>query len=138
MSFLLDTNVVSELRKPRCDENVRRWIAGADRNGLYTSVIVGGELRTGVERLRWHDPVQADRLDRWLVEVLDGFGPRVLQIDEEVADRWGRLNGTLGPFSHTDGLIAATAAVHGLTVVTRNVAHFERTGVPVVDPWLGP
>lgn len=138
MSFLLDTNVVSELRRPRCDANVRRWVAGTDNSQLHVSVVVIGELRAGVELLRRHDPAQAERLDGWLAEALTDFGPRILPVDREVADRWGLIDGTRGPLPTADALIAATALTHHLTVATRNVRDFERCGVPVVDPWSDP
>ncbi len=135
MSYLLDTNVVSELRRPRCDVNVRRWVASVDDSSLHISVIVIGELRAGVELLRRRDPIQAEGFDDWLAKVLTDFGSRVLPVDRAIADRWGVIDGTLGPLPTSDALIAATALTHDLTVATRNVRDFERTGVPVVNPW---
>lgn len=138
MSYLLDTNVVSELRKPHCDANVRNWASAVDDSSLHLPVIVIGELRAGVERLRRRDPVQASRFDAWLVAALSDFGSRILPVDRAVADRWGLIDGTLGPLPTPDALIAATALTYGLAVVTRNVRDFERTGVTVVNPWSDP
>ena len=135
MSFLLDTNVVSELRKgARADANVARWLAGVEDEELYTSVIVLGALRYGVERARRRDPRQAEALERWLDRVARRFGGRALPVDRRVADEWGRLNAP-DPLPTADALVAATAKVHGLTLATRNVRDIARTGVSYVDPF---
>lgn len=101
---------------------------------MYLSVVVIGELRQGIEGLRRRDPSSAAHLDRWLLELLQRHADRVLSVDAAVADRWGRIN-VPDPISAVDGLLAATALVHSLTLVTRNVRHVQRTGVRHVDPF---
>jgi toxin FitB len=133
--FLLDTNVVSELRKgSRADPGVMAWITAIDDANLFLSVLVTGELRQGVERLRLRDAVQAESLDRWLRGLNDDYAERLLPVDSRVADIWGRLNAP-DPISMVDGLLAATAIAHDLTFVTRNVKDIERTGVRFHDPF---
>jgi predicted nucleic acid-binding protein len=133
--FLLDTNVISELRKgSRADPGVVAWITPIDDADLFLSVVVSGELRQGVERLRLRDAVQAESLDRWLRALNDEYAERVLPVDSRVADLWGRLNAP-DPISAVDGLLAATAIVHDLTFVTRNVRDVERTGVRLHNPF---
>lgn len=135
--FLLDTNVVSELRKgPRANAGVAEWIGPIDDADLFLSVVVAGELRQGVERLRLRDPKQATHLDQWLQTLIDDYAERVLPVDGRVAEQWGRLNvPDLVPA--VDGLLAATAIVHGLTLVTRNVRDVERTGARILNPFSG-
>ena len=133
--FLLDTNVVSELRKgSRADAGLLAWIVPIDDTALFLSVLVVGELRQGVERLRLRDAPQAERLDRWLLTLVNDYADRILQIDLSVADLWGRMN-VPSPISAIDGLLAATAIVHDLTLVTRNVKDVERTGVRIHNPF---
>jgi predicted nucleic acid-binding protein len=135
MSFLVDTNVISELRKgPRAHARVRDWFGSVEDRALHLSVVVIGELRQGVEGLRRRDPSAAASLDRWLHELVQSYADRVLPIDAAIADRWGRLN-VPDPVSAVDGLLAATALVHSLTLVTRNVRHVRRTGVRHLDPF---
>lgn len=135
MRFLLDTNVVSELRKgARANEGVMAWMFSVDDSDLYLSVLVVGELRQGVERLRLRDASAAVQLDRWCSTLIDGYADRLLVVDAPIADLWGRLN-VPDPISSVDGLLAATAIVHGLTLVTRNVKHVERTGVQLHNPF---
>jgi predicted nucleic acid-binding protein len=135
MAFLLDTNVLSELRKgAKADANVRRWAATQLGQRHFVSVISLGEIRKGIERLRPKDPVQAEVLERWLGTLKRDFARDILPFTDEVADRWGRLTaGT--PLPVTDSLLAATALAHGLSVATRNVADFLPCGVPVVHPF---
>lgn len=136
MSFLLDTNIVSELRKGRrANSGVVDWFASVPPEDLFLSVLVAGELRQGVERLRLRDPAQAQRLERWLTELVSDYASRFLVVDAEVAALWGRLN-VPDPIAAIDGLLAATALVHGLTLVTRNVRDVERTGVSTLNPFL--
>jgi toxin FitB len=133
--FLLDTNVVSELRKgSRAHTALREWIAPIDDSGLFLSVVVVGELRQGVERLRLRDAPQAERLDRWLLALMNDYAERILQVDLRVADLWGRMN-VPNPISAVDGLLAATAIVHDLILVTRNVKDVERTGARIHNPF---
>jgi toxin FitB len=140
MSYLLDTNAISEWVKPRPDPGIAQWLDEVDEDRTYLSVITLGELRKGVDRLA--DGRRRARLDRWLAsELPDRFGGRMLPVDAAVADEWGRLlartenAGT--PVGGTDALVAATAKVHGLQVVTRNVGHFRDAGVGVLSPWHG-
>lgn len=135
MSWLIDTNVLSELRKgPRADPGVTQWFADVADDQLFTSVLVLGELRRGVELVRRRDDVAATSLERWLDEMVGRFPERVLPVDDAVADRWGRLN-VPNPVPAIDGLLAATALVHGMTLVTRNVADVASTGVAVHNPF---
>ena len=135
MSFLVDTNVLSELRKgPRANARVVDWFRSVDDAALHLSVLVIGELRQGVERLRRRDPPAAAKLDRWLHELIERHADRTLPVDAAVADRWGRLN-VPDPIPAVDGLLAATALVHSLTLVTRNVRDVQRTGVRHLDPF---
>jgi hypothetical protein len=134
VSWLLDTNIVSELRKgERADPGLRAWFAGADEAALFTSVLVVGELRRGIELLHRRDVPSALALEHWLAALTDGFADRILPVDRVVAEEWGRLN-VPDPVPTVDGLLAATARVHGLTLVTRNTRDVARTGVPLLDP----
>lgn len=134
MTYLLDTNVVSELRRPRPNNGVQTWLESVAADATYLSVLVLGEVRQGVERLRRRDPRQSSLLEEWLASLEEAFSDRVLVIDSTVAHAWGRLSGD-DPLPPIDGLLAATALVHGLTVVTRDTRAFERVGVPWLDPW---
>ena len=134
--FLLDTNVVSELRKPRSDRHVRRWASAVATSSLFLSAISVLELETGVLRVERRDARQGAILRGWLIQhVLPAFSGRVLAIDTTVALRCARLH-VPDRMAHGDALIAATALVHGLTVATRNTKDFEPSGVGLVNPWL--
>lgn len=136
--FLVDTNVISEIGKGRrCDRRVADWYAAVERDSLWLSVLVVGELRSGIERVRRRDPARAMRLERALILTADLFADRVLAINRRIAERWGLLNAE-GVVSTIDGLIAATALVHRLTVVTRNVRDFAPTGVAILNPFEPP
>ena len=132
--YLLDTDIVSELRKPRRNENVTAWIEAAAPADLFFSLITVVEIERGIERQRHNDPVFARDLATWLDAILRLYGERVLPPTINIARRWGRLSAQIGN-TNLDLGIAATALEHGLTVVTRNVAHYERTGVGVVNPY---
>ncbi len=133
--FLIDTNVISEWRKgERCNANVASWFTSVDNSDLYLSVLVLGEIRRGIELLRPRDPVQARALESWLGQVAVAFGDRILPIDHEVADEWGRLN-AIRPISVVDGLLAATAKVHQMTLVTRNGSDVAGLGATVLNPF---
>jgi hypothetical protein len=134
VSWLLDTNVISEFRKgDRAHPGIRAWFADAEEGSLYTSVLVIGELRRGIESLRRRDVPSALALGLWLSSITEGFADRILPVDQAVAEQWGRLN-VPDPVPTVDGLVAATAIVHGLTLVTRNTRDVARTGVPLLDP----
>jgi predicted nucleic acid-binding protein len=135
VSFLLDTNVISELRKgARANASVRTWFGSVPDDELYLSVLVIGELRQGVERLRARDPKTTQRLERWVLALTADFADRILVVDARVADIWGRLN-VPDPLPTVDGLLAATALVYDFTLVTRNVRDVKRTGVRCLDPF---
>ncbi|UFN51610.1 type II toxin-antitoxin system VapC family toxin (plasmid) [Roseomonas sp. OT10] len=137
--FLLDTNVVSELRKARtgnADPSVVRWADSVEVAGLFLSAITVLELELGVLRIEHRDPAQGQMLRRWLEDqVLPTFRERVLPVDTRVAQRCARLH-VPDPRAERDALIAATGLVHDLTVVTRNTADFLATGVSLLDPWV--
>lgn len=135
MKFLLDTNVISEIRKRhRGHPNVVRWINNTPRAEIGTSVIVLAEIRHGIELKRRRDPEQALSLDRWFMQVRTRLGNRVLPVDETVAEAWALL-GIPNPLPLVYGLLAATAKVQGLTLVTRNVADIAAAGVPYLNPF---
>jgi len=135
LSYLLDTNVISELRKgERADANVRAWFSGCADEEIYLSVLTIGEIRRGVESVRRRDPDSAAALDSWLVRLGEAHRDRILPVDRAIAEEWGRLN-VPDPPPVVDGLLAATAKAAGLTFVTRNVADVEGTGVQLVDPF---
>lgn len=136
--YLLDTNVVSELRKARAgkaDKNVKAWADGVSATSLFLSVITILELETGILLIERRDPTQGAVLRTWLdSHVLPAFSGRILAIDVAVAQRCAKLH-IPDPRADRDSLIAATALVHGMTVVTRNVLDFEPTGVEIFNPW---
>ena len=135
VKFLLDTNVISEIRKrDRADPTVARWVLATPAIEVGTSVIVLAEIRRGIELKRRHDPGQALALDRWYDLMRKQLGTRVLPVDEAVAAVWARLS-VPDPLPLFDGLLAATALVHGLTLVTRNADDIARTGVQVLNPF---
>jgi predicted nucleic acid-binding protein len=139
MSYLLDTNAISEWVRPRPDPGIFRWLDEVDEDRTYLSVITLGELRKGVDRLPGGR--RRDRLEGWLTgELPDRFRGRLLSVDAAIADEWGRLlaraENTGRAVEGIAGLIAATAKVHGLQVVTRNVSHFRHAGVEVLSPWV--
>lgn len=133
--YLVDTNVVSELRKrDRANAGVRDWFESCDAEDLFLSVLVLGELRHGVERLRRKDRVAARTLDGWLRRLERDFADRVLPITVAICERWGRI-GLDQPLPPIDGLLSATALEHGLTLVTRNVQHVAPSGVDFLNPF---
>jgi toxin FitB len=134
VSWLVDTNVLSELRKgDRAHPGIRAWFDDAREGELFTSVLVLGEIRRGIESIRRRDAPSALALEQWLARLASDFADRVLPVDAHVADRWGGLN-VPDPIPTVDGLLAATALVHDLVLVTRNVRDVERTGVRLWDP----
>ena len=136
MKFLLDTNIISEIRKRnRANPNVARWVAHTPVEEIGTSVIVLAEIRRGIELKRRSDPEQARSLDQWYAQMRTKLGERVLPIDEPIGDAWALLS-IPDPLPLIDGLLAATAKVHGLTLVTRNVDDIASTGVPLLNPFF--
>jgi predicted nucleic acid-binding protein len=135
VSFLIDTNVISEVRKrSRCDAHVARWYASVGDEELYLSVLVLGEIRTGIELARAKDPDKARALETWLRGLEQQFSDRVFAIDRDVTDQWGRMR-AVRPIPTVDGLLAATAKVHGLTLVTRNAPDVAGLGASVKNPF---
>jgi toxin FitB len=138
LSYLLDTNVISELRKgERADANVRAWFAGLGDEEIYLSVLTIGEIRRGVENVRRRDPDSAAALDSWVARLSEAHRERILPIDRAIAEEWGRMN-VPDPLPVVDGLLAATAKVSGLTLATRNIADVESAGVELLDPFSLP
>jgi predicted nucleic acid-binding protein len=133
LSFLLDTNAISEIRRGR-DQRVRAWVAEVEDADLHLSVLTLGEIRKGIELLRSRDAAQAEAFDSWLSALRTRFADRIMPIDDRVAEEWGRLNAA-GSRRTVDSLIAATARIHDLIVVTRHTRDFEGCGVPLLNPW---
>jgi toxin FitB len=134
VSFLLDTNVVSEIRKKVPNAGVSAWFASVPASELYLSAMVVGEIRQGVERLARRDPAQAQIFEQWLGQLIDVYGDRIAPVSVDVAEVWGRLN-VPGPLPVVDGLLAATALVHGWTLVTRDIDDVASTGVRLLNPF---
>ena len=135
VTLLLDSNVLSELRRgERCDPRVRRWALSIAESRLHTSVIVLGELKRGVERVRPKDPRFAAELERWLSRLVARMGDRILPVNQAVALTWGRIAAprVVPPI---DGLLAATALVHGFTLITRDVKDIADLGVSYLNPF---
>lgn len=138
MAYLIDTDVISELRKgKRADPNVTSWFADLAEEDIYLSVLTLGEIRKGIESIRRRDPKAGEALESWLGRVSEAHRDRVLDVDRAIAEEWGRMN-VPDPLPVVDGLLAATAKVTGLTVATRNSDDFARTGVSFVDPFSTP
>ena len=137
MKVLLDTCVLSELQKKRIDSNVKRNIEKLSSDDMYVSVISLGEIRKGITLLQ--KGKKRFNLETWMEELLGTFEDRVLGIDAEIALAWGYITATASKQGVTipavDGLLAATANVNGLYLMTRNVAHFNDAGISVIDPW---
>jgi len=135
VKFLLDTNIISEIRKRgRANPNVARWVARTPVEEIGTSVIVLAEIRRGIELKRRSDPEQAKSLDQWYSQMRTKLGVRALPIDEPIGEAWALL-GIPNPLPLIDGLLAATAKVHGLTLVTRNIDDIASTGVSLLNPF---
>ena len=134
MSFLLDTNVVSDLRRPpRAKSGLSAWFDSQEPQDLFLSVVTIGEIRQGIEQLQRRDARQAQVLNAWLVDLTRFYSDRLLAIDAAVADEWGRLR-AIRSVPVVDAFLAATARVHGLTLATRNEPDFAGLGVTTVNP----
>jgi toxin FitB len=135
--YLIDTNVISEVRKgDRCNRHVASWYASVDDADIYLSVLVLGEIRTGAERARAKDGAKSRALEQWLAAVQESFADRILPVDQVVADAWGRMNARRS-VSTVDALLAATAKVHRLTLATRNISDVADLGADIFDPFGG-
>lgn len=132
--FLLDTVVLSELRKRQRDPGVVAWVQSVASTDLFLSAVTVGEIELGIEKQKSTNPTFANELGGWLELTLRAYGDRILPLDVGVARRWGRLAARLGN-KGLDLAIAATALEHGLTVATRNLAHFDPTGVATFNPF---
>lgn len=135
MTWLIDTNIISEIRKgPRCHPAVASWWAGVEEQDLFLSVLTLGEIRRGIEALRPRDATRAVALEAWLAELREGFGARILGLDTATAEAWGRM-AAMRSVSVVDALLAATALVNGLTLVTRNAVDVVGLGVHILNPF---
>jgi predicted nucleic acid-binding protein len=136
VTYLLDTNILSETRKRDPAPAVREWIKSTPPDQLHVSALTLGEIAQGIARIRARgDQLQAGILERWMRDIEEGFADRTLPVTLRVATEWGRQRAA--PMPVVDALIAATARVNGLTIVTRNVKDFERAGVPLINPFPG-
>jgi predicted nucleic acid-binding protein len=135
VNYLIDTNIISEVRKGRrCDPNVASWYEKIEDASLYLSVLVIGEIRKGIERVRQRDRAQANAIENWLAAVDTAFGERILPVDRAVANEWGRLN-VQRPLPVIDGLLAATAKIHHMTLVTRDTVGIADLEVSILNPF---
>jgi len=135
VSYLIDTNIISEVRKgERCDPNVAAWRGSIEDAEVYLSVVVLGEIRKGIERAHANDVARARALETWLSTLVQSFSERILPINQAVADEWGRMSAKRS-VSTIDVLLAATAKVHGLTLATRKVGDVADLGAKVINPF---
>ena len=137
MTFLIDTNIIRELRRPpsRRNPGVEQWFRGADPDALFLSVLVLGEIRKGIEAKRANDAAQAMALEAWMDQIVRGYSARILPIDFDAAQLWGRAQ-SIRPFPVIDGLLAATAQARGMSLVTRNTGDLD--GWPATDLLINP
>ena len=134
--YLLDTNVVSELRRPKPHRGVVAWLASVARADLFVSAVTIGEIQAGVERARQQDPAKADVTEAWIESLADSYS--ILPMDGLTFRRWAQLMYGRSPDLIADAMIAATALMHGLTLVSRNIRDFERLGISAIDPFRRP
>jgi toxin FitB len=135
VSYLIDTNVISELRKgKRADRGVVSWFSKLPDDEVFLSVLTLGEIRRGIESIRRRDDVAGGALESWLGRISDLHRERIIPLDRAIAEEWGRMN-VPDPLPVVDGLLAATAKVAGLTLVTRNTADIAQAGVSFFDPF---
>jgi predicted nucleic acid-binding protein len=135
VSFLLDTNVVSETRRKAPDPKVVVWVSQADPSDLFISAMTLGEIAKGVALRAKQSPAQAAGLEQWLAETRTEYANRIVAIDADIAEAWGRLD-TKRNLPVVDGLLAATALVRGMTLVTRNVRDVAGAGITLLNPWI--
>ena len=135
MNYLIDTNIISEVRKgSACNPRVAAWYGSIDDESIYLSALVLGEIRKGIERARPKEPAKALALEKWLSTLSRSFAERILPVDRAVADEGGRMSAKR-PVSTVDALLAATAKVHGITLATRNTTHVTDLGANVLNPF---
>jgi len=132
--YLLDTMVLSELRKKERNPNVAAWLSGRADGELFINVVSVGEIAKGIAQKDKQDKVFAGTLRQWLDKLLLLYGDRILPVDVSIAKRWGEMSAQAN-YSGADVLLAATAIEHGLSVVTRNVKHFKALGAKIINPW---
>jgi len=135
MSFLLDTDILSAIRRKQRDQNLEKWLLSINSLDVYISVVTIGEVERGITQQRRNNPAFAEDLQRWLDTILQRYQQRILPLSISIAQRWGRLSAELGHNS-ADLMIAATALEHNLIVATRNTRHFEPTQVSLINPYL--
>lgn len=135
MSFLLDTDILSAIRRKQRHQNLEKWLLSINSLDVYISVVTIGEVERGITQQRRNNPAFAEDLQRWLDTILQRYQQRILPLSISIAQRWGRLNAELGHNS-ADLMIAATALEHNLIVATRNTRHFEPTQVGLINPYL--
>jgi len=135
VNYLIDTNIISEVRKGAgCNGNVATWYASIEDHQIYLSVLVLGEIRKGIEKARVTQASRAAALEHWLAVVAAAFAGRILAVDQAVADEWGRMSAKQS-IPTIDALLAATAKVHAMILVTRNVAHVANLGADILNPF---
>ena len=134
MKFLVDTNVASEVGRPRANRKVVDWADSVDPETLYLSVLTLGEISRGIESLARRDPARAANLQLWFEGLRRLYATRIIAVDSEIAEYWGRIDAKRS-MPVVDGLLAATALVRGMTLVTRNTRDVRDTGVQIVNPW---
>ena len=133
--YLLDTNVISEVRRrDRCDENVAAWFVSISENEPFLSVLTLGEIRKGIVLLQDRDPSQAEALEDWLTHVKRNYAGRILSVNADISEVWDQMHYTRN-VPVVDGLLAATAEVHDLTLVTRNIEHVQGLGASLLNPF---
>ncbi|WP_394754833.1 type II toxin-antitoxin system VapC family toxin [Crenothrix sp.] len=135
MPYLLDTDILSAIRRKQRDSNLEKWLRSITSSELFLSVVTVGEVERGITQQRRVNPKFADDLDSWLNTILHRYEQRILPLTTAIARRWGQLSGELG-HNNADLMIAATALEHNLVVVTRNTRHFEPTKVTLLNPYL--
>jgi toxin FitB len=137
VNYLLDTDVISELRRRSPDPHVLAWYSTVRSHELFLSVLTVGEIRLGIQRIRRNDQAQAAHLEQWLDGLRGTYADRLVSVDEQAAQEWGRIN-VPGPLPVIDGLLAASAKIRGWTLATRNTADLARSGVTLINPFQAP